>query len=81
MALGECSMPITKVTRNYRITIPAEIRKALGIKEGELLEVKLEDGKIIIERLKKERKTLKLGKKLTPEEIEKAIVEGMKECI
>ncbi|BAA30004.1 AbrB/MazE/SpoVT family DNA-binding domain-containing protein [Pyrococcus horikoshii] len=74
-------MPITKVTRNYRITIPAEIRKALGIKEGELLEVKLEDGKIIIERLKKERKTLKLGKKLTPEEIEKAIVEGMKECI
>ncbi len=28
-------MPVTKVTRNYQITLPpAEIRKALGIKEG-----------------------------------------------
>ena len=74
-------MPITKVTRNYQITIPAEIRKALGIKEGELLEVTLENGKIIIKRLKKERKTLKLNKKLSPEEIEKAIEEGMEECM
>ncbi len=74
-------MPITKVTRNYQITIPAEIRKALGIKEGELLEVELENGKIIIKRLKKERKTLKLNKKLSPEEIEKSIEEGMKECM
>lgn len=74
-------MPVTKVTRNYQITIPAEIRKALGIKEGELLEVKLENGKIVIERLKKERKTLKLGKKITPEEIEESIEEGMKECM
>ncbi|EHR77895.1 AbrB family transcriptional regulator [Thermococcus litoralis DSM 5473] len=74
-------MPLTKVTRNYQITIPAEIRKALGIKEGEVLEVKLEDGRIIIERPKKERKTLKLGKKISPEEIEKSIEEGMKECL
>lgn len=34
-------MPLTKVTRNYQITIPAEIRKALGIKEGEYLDVEL----------------------------------------
>ena len=74
-------MPITKVTRNYQITIPVEIRKALGIREGELLEVELENGKIIIKRLKKERKTLKLNKKLSPEEIEKSIEEGMKECM
>lgn len=74
-------MPVTKVTRNYQITIPAEMRKALGIKEGELLEVELEDGRIIIKKLKKERKTLRLGKKMTPEEIEKSIEEGMKECM
>jgi len=78
---GECGMPVTKVTRNYQITIPAEMRKALGIKEGELLEVELEDGRIIIKKLKKERKTLRLGKKMTPEEIEKSIEEGMKECM
>ena len=74
-------MPVTKVTRNYQITIPVEIRKALGIREGELLEVELENGKIVIKRLKKERKTLKLNKKLSPEEIEKSIEEGMKECM
>jgi len=74
-------MPFTKVTRNYQITIPAEIRKALGIREGEVLEVELENGKIIIKRPKKERKTLKLGKEITPEEIEESIEEGMKECL
>jgi len=74
-------MPITKVTRNYQITIPAEIRNALGIREGELLEVELENGKIVIKRLKKERKTLKLNKKISPEEIEESMEEGMKECM
>lgn len=74
-------MPVTKVTRNYQITLPAEIRKALGIKEGEMLDVKLEGDKIIIRRLKKERPTLKLGRPITPEEIEKAIEEGMEECM
>jgi antitoxin PrlF len=74
-------MPVTKVTRNYQITLPAEIRKALGIKEGELLEVELEGEKIVVKRLKRRRKTLKLGERLTPEEIEKAIEEGMEECM
>ena len=74
-------MPVTKVTRNYQITIPAEIRKALRIKEGELLEVELKGGRIVIKKLKKERKTLRLGKKMTPEEIEKSIEEGMKGCM
>lgn len=74
-------MPVTKVTRNYQITLPAEIRKALGIKEGELLDVELEGDRIVIRRLKKERPTLKLGKPITPEEIEKTIEEGMEECM
>ncbi|WP_457753035.1 AbrB/MazE/SpoVT family DNA-binding domain-containing protein [Thermococcus sp.] len=74
-------MAITKVTRNYQITIPAEIRKVLGIKEGELLEVKLEGDRIVLQRLRKKRKTLKLGKSMTTEEIEKSIKEGMKECM
>ncbi|BAD84646.1 transcription regulator, SpoVT/AbrB family [Thermococcus kodakarensis KOD1] len=74
-------MPVTKVTRNYQITLPAEIRKALGIEEGELLEVELEGEKIVVKRLKRRRKTLKLGERLTPEEIEKVIEEGMEECM
>ncbi|WP_297506053.1 AbrB/MazE/SpoVT family DNA-binding domain-containing protein [Thermococcus sp.] len=74
-------MSVTKVTRNYQITIPAEIRKALGIKEGEILEVSLEGDKIVIQRLRKQRKRLKLGRNITPEEIEKSIEEGMEECM
>ncbi len=74
-------MGITKVTRNYQITIPAEVRKALGINEGELLEVNLEGDKIVIQRLKKRRKRLKLGRNITPEEIEESIEEGMEECM
>ncbi|WP_258084526.1 AbrB/MazE/SpoVT family DNA-binding domain-containing protein [Thermococcus thermotolerans] len=73
-------MGVTKVTRNYQITIPAEIRKALGIKEGELLEVHLEGDRIVLKRLERKRKRLRLRRKLTPKDIEKAIEEGMKEC-
>ncbi|EEB74134.1 AbrB/MazE/SpoVT family DNA-binding domain-containing protein [Thermococcus sp. AM4] len=74
-------MSITKVTRNYQITIPAEIRKALGIREGELLEVNIEGDRIVLRRFKRERKRLKLGRNVTPEEIEKSIEEGMMECM
>ncbi len=73
-------MSITKVTRNYQITIPAEIRKALGIREGELLEVHIDGDRIVIKRLERKRKRLRLGKKLSPEEIERAIEGGMEEC-
>lgn len=74
-------MSVTKVTRNYQVTIPAEIRKALGIREGELLEVHIEGDRIVLKRLERKRKRLRLGKRLSPEEIERAIEEGMKECM
>ncbi|ASJ14876.1 AbrB/MazE/SpoVT family DNA-binding domain-containing protein [Thermococcus radiotolerans] len=72
-------MPITKVTRNYQITIPAEIRKALGIKEGEYLAVEIRGDEIVIKRAKKTWKTFKLGRKLTAEELERISEEAMEE--
>jgi len=36
-----------KVTKNYRITIPAKIRKKLNIKKGQYLKVE-EDEKIML---------------------------------
>lgn len=72
-------MPFTKVTRNYQITIPAEIRKALGIKEGEYLDVELRGDEIIIRRVKKKWKTFKLGRKISLEELEKLEEEAMEE--
>jgi AbrB family looped-hinge helix DNA binding protein len=74
-------MSVTKVTRNYQITIPAEIRKALGIKEGELLEVWIDGDRIVIQRLRRKRKRLKLGRNVMPEEIEESIEGGMRECM
>ena len=72
-------MPITKVTRNYQITIPAEIRKALGIKEGEYLAVELRGDEIVIKRARKKWKTFRLGRKLTAEELERISEEAMEE--
>ncbi len=72
-------MPITKVTRNYQITIPAEIRKALGIKEGEYLSVELRGDEIVIKKARKKWKTFRLGRKLTAEELERISEEAIEE--
>ena len=39
---------LIKVTRNGQITIPAEIRRELGIREGDYMEVTLKEGVIVI---------------------------------
>jgi len=41
-------MPTTTVSSRYQITLPAEVRKALGIKPGDRLEVEVEGGKIVL---------------------------------
>lgn len=66
-------MKLIKVTRNYQITIPAEIRKSLDIREGEYLKAELQGNRIILTKANIEWKTVKLGKKLTIREIEKSI--------
>ncbi|MEM0373301.1 MAG: AbrB/MazE/SpoVT family DNA-binding domain-containing protein [Sulfolobaceae archaeon] len=45
-------MPETVVTRKYQVTIPKEVREALGIKVGDRLLVRVEDGKIIMEPIR-----------------------------
>jgi len=40
-----------KVTRKGQVTIPLPIRKALGIKAGDILTVRIEDGKVIFEKI------------------------------
>jgi len=70
-----------KVTRNYQVTIPAEIRRVLGIKEGDLLEVRLEGERIVIEKPELELPRIRLGKRITTEEIERLIEESAEEVI
>ena len=73
-------MPITKVTRNYQITIPAEIRKALGIKQGEYLTVELRGDEIVIRKAEMEWPSIDLGRDFTPEEIEENTEKMLKEA-
>jgi len=45
-------MPIVEVTRNYQITIPEEIRRRKGIREGDRVIARLDDaGRILIEKV------------------------------
>ncbi len=71
-------MILVKVTRNYQVTIPSEIRKRLNIKEGEYLRVEVEGDKIVLTKASRKWKTVKLGKKLTLDEIEESIERGFK---
>ncbi|MBM1154978.1 AbrB/MazE/SpoVT family DNA-binding domain-containing protein [archaeon] len=72
-----------KVTRNYQVTIPAGVRKALGIKQGDVLEVVCDKkrGVIVMRKVTGKRRVLRCGRRLTPEEIEELIVAGLSSCL
>jgi AbrB family looped-hinge helix DNA binding protein len=72
-----------KVTRNFQITIPAEIRSKLGIREGDYVDITLneKEGVIIIRPYRRRWTTLRLGRNLTPDEIEELIRETGNEVI
>ncbi|HIE32918.1 MAG TPA: AbrB/MazE/SpoVT family DNA-binding domain-containing protein [Thermodesulfobacteriaceae bacterium] len=42
---------VVKVTRKYQVTLPKEVREVLGIRVGDLLRVRVEGEKIILEPL------------------------------
>ena len=44
-------MAKTKITRNYQVTIPKEIREKLNLKLGEKVTIHLEGERIIIQRV------------------------------
>ena len=41
-------MPTTKVTRHGQITVPASVRKQLGIEEGDLVEIDVEAERAVL---------------------------------
>jgi len=41
-------MPLVQVRKKAQITIPSKIRKVLGIREGNYLEVETEENKIVL---------------------------------
>lgn len=76
------TMPTSKVTRNYQITIPQEIRASAEIEEGDTLTLEYdEEENLILIKLPRRgrRSTLRLGRSLTVEEIESSIERGVRE--
>jgi len=41
-------VPTTKVTRHGQITLPASVRERLGIEEGDLVEIDVEDERAVL---------------------------------
>ena len=71
-------MPASKVTRNYQITIPKEIREKLQINVGDILVVDVENDRIILRKEDLELPVLKGGQNLSVEDIEASIRKGMR---
>ena len=42
-------MPVVKILRHGQITLPKEIRKILGVEEGDLLELALENARVFLQ--------------------------------
>jgi|Deesub1362A_J573_1020465.scaffolds.fasta_scaffold12631_1 AbrB family looped-hinge helix DNA binding protein len=74
-------MGTVKVTRNYQITIPKDIRKKLGIEVGDVLRVEVEGDRVLLKKGDVELPVFKGGKGLSAEDIEERIERGMKETL
>jgi AbrB family looped-hinge helix DNA binding protein len=64
-------MALVTVTRHSQVTIPKEIREAVGITDGDRVKMKVVEGKIIIEKANEE--TWKDCTNFLPEDFEKLI--------
>jgi AbrB family looped-hinge helix DNA binding protein len=72
----------SKITRSFQVTIPKEIREALGLQIGDYLDMYVDEkGRIIMEKKVLRRKTFRAGRPLTPEEIDGIIAKGLGENI
>jgi AbrB family looped-hinge helix DNA binding protein len=46
--MGEVPTTLTKVTRHGQVTLPAAIRRAVNVKEGDYIEVRVEEDVIVL---------------------------------
>ncbi len=70
------------MTRSFQVTIPREVREVLGIRVGDYLNVYVDErGRIVMEKVRTVRRTLRSGRPLTPEEIDELVAKGLGESI
>ncbi|MBS7611794.1 AbrB/MazE/SpoVT family DNA-binding domain-containing protein [Candidatus Bathyarchaeota archaeon] len=66
---------IVKVTRNYQVTIPAPIREAIGIREGDVVKFIYDEGENLVKIIppRRKRTTVRIGRKISVEEMEEVV--------
>ncbi len=73
---------VVKVTRNYQVTIPVDVRDRLGVREGDLVRIVYDEqeGVAKIIPVRKRRITIKLGREVSVEEVERLVEEALDEA-
>ncbi|MQL54216.1 AbrB/MazE/SpoVT family DNA-binding domain-containing protein [Acidianus ambivalens] len=68
-----------KVTSNFQITIPLEVREKLGIKEGDFVDSTLDEkeGIIIVKPYRRKWTTVRFNRTITQEDIDNSIEEAL----
>ena len=74
-------MKKVKVTRSYQVTIPVEVREKLDIEIGDELFVRVEEDRIVMEKVKKELPAYKVGRRIGEQEIEEALLRGLRRAL
>lgn len=75
-------MPISKVNRNYQVTIPKEVREKAKIGRGDSVLVEFDEKEEMVKLIppkRGKRKTWEFGSKLTVGQIERSIERGQSE--
>ncbi len=70
-----------KVSRSFQITIPADVRKLIGINIGDILSVNVVGNKIILEKVGDRLPSFKIGRKIGEREIREALLKGMRRSL
>ncbi|MEM4875373.1 MAG: AbrB/MazE/SpoVT family DNA-binding domain-containing protein [Thermofilaceae archaeon] len=65
------------MTRSYQVTLPAEVRRELGIRVGDLLRVTVAEGRIVVEKVEKDLPAFELERFVAEKDIEEAICRGL----
>ena len=72
-------MPISKVSRNYQVTIPKDVRSKAKIEKGDTVFIEYDEDEGFVKLkppVRGKRKTWRLGAKLTVADIEADIERG-----
>ena len=53
----------SKVTRNFRVTIPKAVREHMGVKAGDLVSFEFRDGELVLKREREADEGIAKGKR------------------